>query len=57
MIILKLLLIFSTFCNSLAEIQVGSFISLQHNVQGDVYFTNDDTVLEIRNFNYDGKLF
>ena len=57
MIILKLLFIFSIFYNSLAEIQVGSLISLRHNVQGDVYFTNDDTVLEIRNFYYDGKLF
>ena len=55
MIVPTLLFLFSTVNNGFAQTMVGSFETRQHNVKGDVYFTDDDTVLEIKNFYYDGK--
>merc|ERR1712018_211105 len=54
MIVPTLLFLFSTVNNGFAQTMVGSFETRQHNVKGDVYFTGDDTVLEIKNFHYDG---
>ena len=55
MIVPTLLFLFSTVNNGFAQTMVGSFETRQHNVKGDIYFTGDDTVLEIKNFHYDGK--
>ena len=34
---------------------VGSFQTHTHDVRGEVYFTDDETTLEIKDFFYDGK--
>ena len=47
---------FLTLINVCAsKTSVGSFITRSHDVRGEVYFTDDDTTLEIKDFYYDGK--
>ena len=56
--VLKLLfLILTIFVCHVHTSKVWSFKTLHYNVKGDVYFKNDDTSLEIRNFYYDGRLY
>ena len=47
---------FLTFINVCAsKTLVGSFETKSHDVRGEVYLTDDDTTLEIKDFYYDGK--
>ena len=46
------LTLFKVICAS--KTLVGSFVTRSHDVRGEVYFTDDDTTLEIKDFNYDG---
>ena len=34
---------------------IGSLKTIKSGVSGELHSTNDETVLEIKNFNYDGK--
>ena len=34
---------------------IGPFETISHGVSGELHSTDDETVLEIKNFNYDGK--
>ena len=34
---------------------IGNLTTLQHGVSGDIHSTDDEMVLEIKNFKYDGK--
>ena len=59
MLALKPTLVFVTFLTFInvgeSKKLVGSFQTHTHDVRGEVYFTDDETTLEIKDFYYDGK--
>ena len=59
MLALKPTLVFVTFLTFInvgeSKKLVGSFQTHTHDVRGKVYFTDDETTLQIKDFYYDGK--
>ena len=53
LVIVAFLIFINVVCAS--KTLVGSFVTRSHDVRGEIYFTDDDTTLEIKNFYYDGK--
>ena len=39
----------------LSETLLGPLINTTHGIRGELHKTDDDTILELKNFHYDGK--